>query len=56
MVTVTELINSTVNVGYCCFGKENICYKCTELNYSSVITFNSNIILNYTKSISKAKK
>lgn len=53
-MTVTELINSTVNVGYCCFGKENICYKFT--NYSSVITFNSNIILNDAKNITKAKK
>lgn len=25
MMTVTELINSTVNIGYCCFYKENVC-------------------------------
>lgn len=43
---MTVLINSTVNVGYCCFGRENICYKFTELYYSSVTTFKSNIILN----------
>lgn len=49
MMTVTELINSTVNVGYCCFGRENICYKFTELYYSSMTTFNSNILLNGSK-------
>lgn len=38
MMTVTELINSTVNVGYCCFGRENICFKF----YGIVLQFSDN--------------